>query len=132
MKKLLLTIMIVLSIICLTGCDNSAEENYNKAKEQELKDAEEQEKNVCTESNISVTYNHFGDKINFTLTNINSCTWQIKTYSQVSVLFTDGSHKNVSLGTAIDLKSGANYTFKDCFLGSQHKDKTVKSVKFVD
>ena len=144
MKKLIsIALLIILSILCLTGCDNNAEENHRKALEQELEEQElEEENNSDVEGEICLNmdkqniwlynYRHTGSSITITIENNYKCLWVIKSYSQVRVSFTDGSYKSVSLGTNVNISPNESYTFKDCFLGSQHETKTVKSIRFMD
>ena len=66
------------------------------------------------------------------LKNNNGCTWNIKSYSEVRVYFTDGSYEDVYLSTNINLKADETYTFNDCYLGSDNKNKTIRSVTFID
>ena len=66
------------------------------------------------------------------LKNNNGCTWYIKSYSEVRVYFTDGSQDDVYLSTNINLKADETYTFNDCYLGSDNKYKTIRSVTFLD
>ena len=83
--------------------------------------------------NVKVlNYSKYGTKMSVTLKNNNGCTWNIKSYSEVRVNFTDGSYEEVYLGTNIDLKADEKYTFNDCYLGSDNKNKTIKSVAFID
>lgn len=81
---------------------------------------------------IVINYSKYGYKMSVTLQNNNGCTWNIKSYSEVRVNFTDGSYEEVYLGTNIDLKTDEKYTFNDCYLGSDNKNKTIKSVAFID
>lgn len=94
---------------------------------------EEEKKNTCKVFNVKVlNYSKYGTKMSVTLKNNNGCTWNIKSYSEVRVNFTDGSYEEVYLGTNIDLKADEKYTFNDCYLGSDNKNKTIKSVAFID
>lgn len=89
--------------------------------------------NTCELRNIDVlSYYQYGYKMSVTLQNNNGCTWNIKSYSEVRVNFTDGSYEEVYLGTNIDLKADEKYTFNDCYLGSDNKNKTIRSVTFID
>ena len=89
--------------------------------------------NTCEKSNVKViSYNKFGYEMDVTLRNENGCTWNIKSYSEVRVYFTDGSYEDVHLGTNINLKSNQEYTFSDCYLGSNNKNKTIRTITFID
>ena len=88
--------------------------------------------NTCELRNIEViNYSKYGYKMSVYLKNNNGCTWNIKSYSTVRVYFTDGSYENVYLGTNINLKADETYTFDDCYLGSDNKNKTIRSVSFI-
>lgn len=88
--------------------------------------------NTCELRNIEViNYSKYGYKMSVYLKNNNGCTWNIKSYSKVRVYFTDGSYENVYLGTNINLKADETYTFDDCYLGSDNKNKTIRSVSFI-
>lgn len=88
--------------------------------------------NTCELRNIEViNYSKYGYKMFVYLKNNNGCTWNIKSYSTVRVYFTDGSYENVYLGTNINLKADETYTFDDCYLGSDNKNKTIRSVSFI-
>src|SRR5699024_5171934 len=89
--------------------------------------------NTCELRNIDVlSYYQYGYKMSVKLKNNNGCTWNIKSYSEVRVYFTDGSYEDVYLGTNINLKADETYTFNDCYLGSDNKNKTIRSVTFID
>ena len=61
--------------------------------------------------NIDVlSYYGSGYKMSVTLKNNNGCTWNIKSYSEVRVYFTDDSYEDVYLGTNINLKADETYT----------------------
>lgn len=96
--------------------------------------AEQIEKNnTCDKSQIDVvSYGKYRNHINVTLKNNNGCTWNIKSYSEIRVYFTDGSYEDAYLGVNINLESDERYTFEDCYLGSNNEDKTVRSVTFID
>ncbi len=88
---------------------------------------------VCKLNNILVAgYNKSGYKLTVKIKNNNGCSWNIKSYSEIRVNFTDGSYEDAYLGVNINLKGGESYTFYDCYLGSNNKSKTVKSVSFID
>ncbi len=88
--------------------------------------------NTCEIRNIDVlSYYGSSYEMSVTLKNNNGCTWNIKSYSKVRVYFTDGSYEDVYLGTNINLKVDEQYTFSDCYLGSNNKYKTIKSVSFI-
>lgn len=88
--------------------------------------------NTCELRNVEViNYSKYGYKMSVYLKNNNGCTWNIKSYSKVRVYFTDGSYENVYLGTNINLKTDETYTFDDCYLGSDNKNKTIRSVSFI-
>ena len=104
-------------------------------REQKIKELIKQveKKNTCNKVNISIIdYWKNGYKLDVTLKNNNGCTWSIKSYSEVRVYFTDNSYEDVYLSTNINLKSDEKYTFLGCYLGSDNKYKTVKSVTFID
>lgn len=89
--------------------------------------------NTCEIENIAVLdYYKYDDKMSVMLKNRNGCTWNIEKISQVRVYFTDGSYKNVFLGTDINLKADETYTFHDCYLGYNNKRKTINRVIFID
>lgn len=94
---------------------------------------EEKKKNTCNKVNVSVVnYWKYGYKLDVILKNNNGCTWNIKSYSEVRVYFTDNSYEDVYLSTNINLKPDEKYTFSGCYLGSDNEDKTIKSVTFID
>ena len=93
---------------------------------------EEIKSNTCELRNIVVlSYYQYDYEMSVNLKNNNGCTWNIKSYSEVRVYFTDGSYEDVYLGTNINLKADEQYTFSDCYLGSSNKYKTIKSVSFI-
>ena len=89
--------------------------------------------NTCELRNVDVlSYSKHGYKLNVKLKNNNGCTWNIKSYSEVRVYFTDGSYEDVYLGTNINLEADEIYSFYDCYLGSDNKYKTIRSVTFIN
>ena len=89
--------------------------------------------NTCELRNVDVlSYSKHGYELNVKLKNNNGCTWNIKSYSEVRVYFTDGSYEDVYLGTNINLEADEIYSFYDCYLGSDNKYKTIKMVSFID
>ena len=89
--------------------------------------------NTCEKSNVKViSYDKSGYELDVTLRNENGCTWEIKSYSEVRVYFTDSSYEDVHLGTNINLKSNQEYTFYDCYLGSNNKYKGIRRIVFID
>ncbi len=89
--------------------------------------------NTCEKNNIDVLrYDKYGYKMSVTLKNNNGCSWNIKSYSEVRVYFTDGSYEDVYLSTNINLKADESYTFSGCYLGSDNEYKTIRSVSFID
>ena len=96
-----------------------------------MKDVEKSK--TCDKSHIKVKYySKSGYKLDVTLENNNGCNWNIKSYSEVRVYFTDSSYEDVYLSTNINLKSGKEYTFYGCYLGSDNKYKTISRVTFID
>ena len=88
---------------------------------------------ACEKTNIIVTsYSNYSYYITITLKNNNGCTWNIKSYSEVRVYFTDGSYEDVYLSTNVNLEAGETYTFSKCYLGSKNEYKKVSRVVFID
>lgn len=89
--------------------------------------------NTCELRNIRViNYSKYKDDLTVRLKNNNGCDWDIKSYSEVRVYFTDGSYEDVYLGVNVNLEAGETYTFNDCYLGYRNENKTISRVTFID